>query len=190
MSTPRAKNLGNAFRKDLTSPGKLEGAGESQGILQEHPHSQNVFGFLELVLHQGEFRAEFEERFCFQSQDGENHESSERGPPSTKGSWCSSFLLESSQPYWADFLRDFLPEEAAGVERESSPDQFITRSREPSPSSFCSSLPSCLDTFPGAPWKSQIPRQEKRLQKDLEVPPFVCPPKGTRSKVEELERHP
>lgn len=29
----------------------------------------DVFGFLELVLHQAEFRVQFEERFCFQSQD-------------------------------------------------------------------------------------------------------------------------
>lgn len=26
------------------------------------------FGFLELVLHQGDFRVQFEEQFCFQSQ--------------------------------------------------------------------------------------------------------------------------
>lgn len=45
-----------------------EGAGESQGILQEHPHGQNFFGFLELVLHQGDFRVESEQSFCFRSQ--------------------------------------------------------------------------------------------------------------------------
>lgn len=75
----------------------------------------DVFGFLELVLHQGEFRVQFEERFCFQSQDEMVKTTRALSPPSTKGSWCSSFLLESSQPYWADFLQDFLPEEAAGV---------------------------------------------------------------------------
>lgn len=69
MCTPCAKNLENTFRKDLTSPGKLRGSRRVRESFRNTLTAKtDVFGFLELVLHQGDFRVEFEKKFCFQSQ--------------------------------------------------------------------------------------------------------------------------